>query len=223
MRILVVEDDKDVSRQIRDALTAMRYVVDLAYDGIDGQFLGETESYDAVVLDLGLPGREGLDILQAWRKKKREMPVLILTARDTWREKVVGLRAGADDYLAKPFEMEEMLARLEALIRRASGHADSIMQYGDIVLDAGMRRVTVAGQPLELTAQEYMALDYFMHKPGRVISKTELVEHIYEGGYGRDSNVIEVLIARLRKKIGTDMIRTHRGQGYQFIKPDESF
>ncbi|MDX2475785.1 MAG: response regulator transcription factor [Gammaproteobacteria bacterium] len=215
MRVLVIEDDLDVARQVADSLRQAMYVVDVVHDGEEGQYLGDTESYDVVVLDLGLPKRDGLSVLQEWRQTGRNMPVLILTARDTWREKVAGLRAGADDYLAKPFELEEMLARLEALVRRASGHASPVLECGSLSLDVSTARLTVAGRPVELTALEFRTLAHLMRNEGRVVSKTELTEHLYDQDFDRDSNVIEVLINRLRKKLGADRIKTHRGLGYQ--------
>jgi len=221
MRVLVVEDDQDVARQVSSTLRQALYVVDVAHDGREGQFLGDTEPYDAVVLDLGLPGRDGLSVLQHWRQSARDMPVLILTARDTWREKVTGLRAGADDYLAKPFELEEMLARVEALIRRASGHPNPMLECGPLSLDTGTTRVLLRHQLVELTALEFRALAYLMRNQGRVISKTELTEHLYDQDFDRDSNVIEVLINRLRHKLGAQFIRTHRGLGYQLVDGNE--
>jgi two-component system OmpR family response regulator len=220
VRILVVEDNKDVARQIKSALTHEMYVVDIAYDGEDGQFLGESEPYDAIILDLGLPKLDGLSILQQWRSSGSEVPVLILTSRDTWREKVAGLRAGADDYLSKPFEFEELLARLEALIRRSSGHASTTLKCGNVVLDTNSARVTLDGNLVELTALEYRTLDYLMQHEGKVISKTELTEHIYDQDFDRDSNVIEVLINRLRGKLSPGLIATRRGLGYQLNEPD---
>jgi len=219
MRILVVEDDPRIALQVAETLRGAGYVAELANEGEEAQFLGETESYDAVVLDLGLPGIDGLTILKGWRAGGRDMPVLVLTARDTWRDKVAGLRAGADDYLAKPFEMEELLARIEALIRRASGHASPILSCGEVELDTGTSRVTLAGMPLVLTALEYRTLSYLMHHRGRIVSKTELTDHIYGQEFERDSNVIEVLINRLRQKIGRTGIETHRGQGYRMPDP----
>lgn len=217
MRILVVEDDHNVARQVEATLRKAGYVVDVAYDGEEGHFLGDTEPYDAVVLDLGLPFIDGLTVLRRWREDGRKMPVLILTARDTWRETVTGLRAGADDYLAKPFELEEMVARIEALLRRAAGHASPVLACGPLELDPGTNRVTLAGDLVELTALEFRTLSYLMHHQGKVVSKTELTEHIYSQDFDRDSNVIEVLINRLRKKLDPGLIRTHRGQGYQLI------
>jgi two-component system OmpR family response regulator len=217
MRVLVVEDDRDVARQVETTLRQAGYVVDLAHDGEEGGFLGESEPYDAVVLDLGLPVVDGLTVLRRWREAGRDMPVLVLTARDTWREKVTGLRAGADDYLAKPFELEELLARIEALIRRAAGRASPVLEHGPLRVDPGTTRVTLNRNLVELTALEFRTLSYFMHHHGKVISKTELTEHIYGQDFDRDSNVIEVLINRLRRKLGTGLIKTHRGQGYQLI------
>ncbi len=215
MRVLVVEDDLDIARLVTDTLRRAMYVVDVAHDGDEGQYLGDTESYDVVVLDLGLPKRDGLSVLQKWRQTGRDMPVLILTARDTWREKVAGLRAGADDYLAKPFELEEMLARVEALIRRSSGLASPILECGPLALDVSTTRLTLAGRPIELTALEFRTLVHLMRNENRVISKTELTEHLYDQDFDRDSNVIEVLINRLRNKLGASLIKTHRGLGYQ--------
>jgi two-component system OmpR family response regulator len=219
MRVLVVEDDVRIAGQVTDTLRGAGYVVESAREGEEAQFLGETEDYDAVVLDLGLPGVDGLTVLQRWRAAGRAMPVLILTARDTWRDKVTGLRAGADDYLAKPFELEEMVARVEALIRRAAGHASAVLTCGEIQLDTSAGRVTFAGKPITLTALEYRTLSYLMHHVGRIVSKTELTEHIYGQDFDRDSNVIEVLINRLRQKIGRQFIETHRGRGYRMATP----
>ena len=222
MRVLVVEDDPQVARQLETTLARSGYVVDVARDGKEGQFLGDTEPYDAVILDLGLPGIEGLAVIEHWRRQGRNMPVLILTARDTWREKVNGLRAGADDYLAKPFALEEALARIEALIRRTSGHASAVLRCGPIELDTSTRRVALDQQPVALTALEFRALSYLMHHPKAIVSKTELTEHIYDQDFDRDSNVIEVLINRLRKKLGAGVIRTHRGRGYTLGTEDDA-
>jgi len=219
MRILVVEDDQHVARQIEATLRKSGYVADVVHDGEEGQFLGDTEPYDAVVLDLGLPVVDGLTVLGRWREGGRRMPVLILTARGSWREKVTGLRAGADDYLAKPFEMEEMLARIEAMIRRASGHASPVLECGPVKLDTSTSRVTLKGDLVELTALELRTLSYLIHHQGKVVSKTELTEHIYDQEFDRDSNVIEVLINRLRKKLGANLITTLRGQGYRLSAP----
>jgi two-component system OmpR family response regulator len=219
MRILIVEDDRRIAEQAHRTLAAAGYAVDLAHDGEEGHFLGDTEPYDAVVLDLGLPLLDGLSVLRQWRKDGRAMPVLILSARGSWHEKVLGLRAGADDYLAKPFAMEEMLARIEALIRRAAGRSAAILECGPLRLDTVSHRVTMAGTPVELTALELRLLAYLLHHPAKVVSKTELSEHIYGYGEDRDSNTIEVLVNRLRKKLAPELIRTHRGQGYQLVDP----
>lgn len=221
MRVLVVEDDLDVARQVANTLRQARFVVDVVHDGKEGLFLGDAEPYDAVILDLGLPQLDGLSVLRQWRQAGRDMPVLILTARDTWREKVMGLRAGADDYLAKPFELEEMLARIEALIRRSSGRSNPVLECGQLILDVGSGRLTVAGRPVELTALEFRTLAHLMRQQGQVVSKTELTEHLYDQEFDRDSNVIEVLINRLRNKLGAGLIRTRRGLGYQLTKPEE--
>ncbi len=221
MRILVIEDNAELTKQIKRTLEQALYVVDVAFDGEEGLFLGESEPYDAVILDLGLPKVDGLTVLQRWRAAGKQMPVLILTSRQTWREKVTGLRAGADDYLAKPFEFEEMLARLEALIRRASGHANTILRskHGGVVMDTSSARVTMEGKLVDLTALEFRILEYLMQHQDEVVSKTELTEHIYDQDFDRDSNVIEVLINRLRAKLTPDLIRTRRGLGYQ-LKPE---
>ena len=220
MRVLVIEDNAELTRQIKSTLEHALYVVDEAYDGEEGLFLGETEHYDAVILDLGLPKLDGIEVLERWRTAGNDVPVLILTSRHTWREKVAGLRAGADDYLAKPFEYEELLARVEALIRRATGHSSSILQCycGKVVMDTTSARVTMEGNLVELTALEYRTLEYLMQHEGQVVSKTELTEHIYDQDFDRDSNVIEVLINRLRGKVCPDMIKTRRGLGYQLVE-----
>jgi two-component system OmpR family response regulator len=220
MRVLVVEDNQEVARQIKSALEQELFVVDVAHDGEEGWFMGDTESYDAVILDLGLPKIDGLSLLQKWRESGNHVPVLILTSRDTWREKVAGLRAGADDYLAKPFEFEEMMARVEALVRRAAGHANPLLRCGSVVIDSVSARVTLDGVPVSMTALEYRALQYLMQKQGSVVSKSELSEHIYGQDLERDSNVIEVLINRLRSKLGPSLIKTRRGLGYQLIEVD---
>lgn len=214
MRLLVVEDDRDLNRQIVGALEAAGYAVDRAFDGEEAWFLGDTEPYDAVVLDIGLPKRDGVSVLEAWRKSGRAMPVLILTARDRWSDKVQGFDAGADDYVAKPFHMEEVLARIRALLRRAAGHATSELVAGPVRLDARGGRVTVNGVAVKLTSHEYRLLSYLMHHSGRIVSRTEIVEHLYEQDFDRDSNTIEVFVGRLRKKLGVDVIQTARGLGY---------
>ncbi|WP_346898472.1 response regulator transcription factor [uncultured Roseibium sp.] len=215
MRILVVEDDADLNRQLVTALTEAGYAVDTAFDGEEGHFMGDTEPYDAVVLDLGLPTLDGLSVLENWRRDGRTMPVLILTARDRWSDKVAGIDAGADDYVAKPFHMEEVLARVRALVRRAAGHASNEITCGTVRLDLRAGRVTVDGSPIKLTSHEYRLLSYLMHHQGKVISRTELTEHLYEQDFDRDSNTVEVFVGRLRKKIGSDMIETIRGLGYR--------
>ncbi|WP_333795223.1 response regulator transcription factor [Hyphomicrobium sp.] len=222
MRILVVEDDNDLNRQLNMALTAAGYAVDTAFDGEEGHFLGDTEPYDVVILDLGLPKMDGISILEQWRRANRNMPVIILTARDRWSDKVSGMDAGADDYVAKPFHMEELLARVRAQVRRASGHAKSEIECGPVRLDTKSSRVTCDGQQVKLTSHEYRLLAYLMHHSGRVVSRSELVEHLYEQDFDRDSNTIEVFIGRLRKKIPADVIETVRGLGYRMSRgPDD--
>jgi two-component system OmpR family response regulator len=218
MRILVVEDNHEVARQLKDTLEDELFVVDIASDGEEGWFMADTETYDAIILDLGLPKLDGLTVLQRWRQGGNQVPVLILTSRDTWREKVAGLRAGADDYLAKPFELEEVLARIEALLRRSSGHASPVLKCGPVELDTSSARVTMNGNHVNLTAQEYRALQYLMQTDGKVVSKAELSEHIYDQQVERDSNVIEVLINHLRNKLDPALIKTRRGLGYQMIE-----
>ncbi|MBL1240346.1 MAG: response regulator transcription factor [OCS116 cluster bacterium] len=218
MRLLLVEDDKDLNRQIKAALIDNGYVVDSALDGEEGHFLGSTEAYDAVILDLGLPLMDGLSVLENWRREQHKMPVLILTARDRWNDKVAGFDAGADDYVAKPFHMEELLARLRALIRRAAGHASSEIICGPILLDTKTSRIFVNDAQVKLTSLEFRLLSYMLHQQGRVISRTELVEHLYDQDFDRDSNTIEVFVGRIRKKLGTNMLKTVRGLGYQLIE-----
>ncbi|MFT3725310.1 MAG: response regulator transcription factor [Hyphomonadaceae bacterium] len=219
MRVLVVEDDPDLGRQLTEALTQAGYAVDLAPDGEEGHFLGDTEPYDAVVLDLGLPKLDGVRVLEKWRGAGKDMPVLILTARDRWSEKVAGFDAGADDYLTKPFVTEELLARLRALMRRAAGHATAALECGDLRVDTRSARASVNGEPIKLTAHEYKVLSYLIHHQGRVVPRTELVEHIYDQDFDRDSNTIEVFVGRLRRKIGSNRILTERGLGYRLIDP----
>ena len=220
MRVLVIEDDPDLNRQLVAALTDAGYAVDSARDGEEGHYLGDTEPYDAVVLDLGLPGLDGWRVLEQWRRDGRRMPVLILTARDRWSDKVRGIDAGADDYVAKPFHMEEVLARVRALIRRATGHASSELECGPVHLDTRTGRVSVSGNPVRLTSHEYRLLSYLMHHCGRVVPRTELVEHLYEQDFDRDSNTIEVFVGRLRRKLGVDIIQTVRGLGYRAAAPE---
>lgn len=222
MRLLVVEDDPDLNRQLVAALEEAGYVVDSAKDGEEGHFLGDTEPYDAVILDLGLPEMDGVTVLEKWRRDGRAMPVLILTARDRWSDKVAGFDAGADDYVAKPFYMEEVLARLRALLRRATGHASSELECGPVRVDTRSSRVTVNGRAIKLTSLEYRLLAYLMHHQGRVISRTELVEHLYDQDFDRDSNTIEVFVGRLRRKLGKDVIETVRGLGYRLAAPEDA-
>ncbi len=215
MRLLIVEDEPTLAQQVIAAVSAAGYVADHASNGMDAHFMGDTEPYDAVVLDLGLPQIDGLSVLKKWRAAGRSMPVLILTARDSWHEKVAGIDAGADDYLAKPFHMEELLARLRALIRRAGGHARNELVCGSLLLDTRSSRVTVRGEPLTLTSHEYRVLAYLMHHVGEIVSRTELTEHIYAQDFERDSNTLEVFIGRLRKKLPPGLIETVRGLGYR--------
>ena len=221
MRVLVVEDDADLSRQLKAVLTEAGYAVDTAPDGEEGHFLGDTEPYDAVVLDLGLPVIDGVTVLKRWRRAGRNMPVLILTARDRWSEKVAGFDAGADDYVTKPFQVEEVLARIRALIRRAAGHSSGELECGGLQINSGSGRVTVDGDPVKLTAQEFRLLDYLMHHKGKIVSRTELTEHIYDQDFDRESNTIEVFVGRLRKKLGGDYIKTVRGLGYKLSPPGD--
>ena len=222
MRILVVEDDPDLNRQLVSALTDAGYVVDSAKDGEEGHYLGETEPYDAVILDLGLPVLDGVSVLEKWRRNEKKMPVLILTARDRGSDKVQGFDAGADDYVAKPFHMEEVLARVRALLRRSAGHATSEIACGPLLLDTKSARVTVDGNAIKLTSLEFRLLAYLMHHKGKVVSRTELVEHLYDQDFDRDSNTIEVFVGRLRKKLGVDVLRTIRGMGYCVSEPDDA-
>jgi len=220
MRALIIEDDPDLNRQLADVLDHSGYAVDTAHDGEDGCHLGETEPYDAIVLDLGLPKLDGVSVLERWRAKGITTPVIILTARDRWSEKVAGFDAGADDYLTKPFHPEELLARLRALTRRAAGHASSTLESGKLTLDTRGARVFLGDQLIKLTSHEFRMLSYLMHHRDRVISRTELVEHIYDQDFDRDSNTIEVFVGRLRKKIGSERIETVRGLGYRLVDPD---
>ena len=222
MRLLVVEDDTDLNRQIATALEHAGYAVDKAFDGEEGGYLGESEPYDAVILDLGLPKQDGVSVLQAWRRAGKLMPVLILTARDRWSDKVGGFDAGADDYVVKPFHMEELLARVRALLRRAAGHATAELACGPVRLDTRASRVVVDGNPVKLTSHEYRLLAYLMHHQGRVVSRSELVEHLYDQDFDRDSNTIEVFVGRLRRKLGVDIIETVRGLGYMASAPDRA-
>ena len=222
MRLLVVEDDPDLNKQLVTALSDAGYVVDSATDGEEGHFLGDTEPYDAVVLDIGLPVMDGVSVLENWRREGHKMPVLILTARDRWSDKVAGFDAGADDYVSKPFHMEEVLARIRALLRRSAGHASSEISCGPLMLDTKSARVTVNGNAVKLTSLEFRLLGYLIHHKGRVVSRTELVEHLYDQDFDRDSNTIEVFVGRVRKKIGNDLLKTVRGLGYCLSEPDDA-
>ena len=215
MRLLVVEDDANLNRQLCQALIDAGYVVDSAADGVEGHFLGDTEPYDAVVLDIGLPGMDGLTVLEKWRSDGRSMPVLMLTARDRWSDKVSGIDAGADDYVAKPFHTEEVLARVRALIRRAAGHASSEIEIGPVKLDTRQSKVMMNDELVKLTSHEYRLISYLMHHKGEIVSRTELIEHLYDQDFDRDSNTIEVFVGRLRKKLHSDVIETVRGLGYR--------
>ena len=217
MRILVVEDEPTLCAQLVQAIAAAGHTVETAGDGRQAQYLGEVEDFDAVVLDLGLPVLDGLSVLRRWRAAGRNMPVLILTARAAWHEKVAGMDAGADDYLAKPFHMEELLARLRALLRRRGEHASAQWQCGPILLDTRSARVLVDGQPLLLTSHEFKLLSLLMQRKGEVLSRTELSEHIYPQDSDRDSNTIEVFVGRLRRKLPPDSIETVRGLGYRLV------
>jgi two-component system OmpR family response regulator len=214
VRVLVVEDEARLSDLLAAALAGAGYAVDRASDGERADFLGQTERYDAVVLDLGLPKIDGLTLLRRWREAGVAVPVLVLTARGSWHEKVQGIDGGADDYVAKPFQMEEVLARLRALIRRASGQVTPELRCGPVALDPRVARVTLAGAPVRLTSHEYRVLSYLMHHRGRVVSQAELTEHIYAESADRDSNTVEVFVARLRRKLGPSVIETVRGLGY---------
>ena len=215
VRILIVEDEALLSRQLETALGAAGYAVDCAADGDRADFLGQTEQYDAVILDLGLPKVDGLTVLRRWRDAGRTMPVLILTARGSWHEKVQGIDGGADDYMSKPFRIEEVLARLRALIRRSKGQTQPEIRCGEVVLEPKSARVTLRGTPVKLTSHEFRVLSYLMHQRGSVVSQSELTEHIYSQDFERDSNTVEVFIARLRKKLGAGFIETVRGLGYR--------
>lgn len=214
MRILVVEDEPRIAADIKRSLEAANYAVDVVADGDEAWFKGETEDYDAILLDLGLPRLDGLSVLRRLRDAGVLTPVLVLTARDGWREKVEGIDAGADDYLTKPFQMEELLARLRAITRRAAGQASALIKAGPLELDTRSRIVTIDGHALSLTAMEYRLLSYLLLHRGRTLSQGELLEHIHAGDTDRDINAIEAVVARVRKKLGFTLIETHRGRGY---------
>ena len=219
MKVLVVEDEPRIAADVSATLKASGMTVDLVKDGEEAWFMGDTENYDAVILDLGLPKLDGLTVLKRWRAAGRRFPVLILTARGVWTERVEGINAGADDYLPKPFEMEELVARLRALIRRSTGQASPVLQSGPLTLDTRQMRISLRGVPIALSPLEYRLLAFLMHHAGTVVAPTELAEHLYDFGNDRDPNAIEVIVARLRRKLGSDVIETRRGFGY--LIPDE--
>jgi len=219
VRLLVVEDEAVIAQQLALALGEAGYAVDCAADGDRADFLARTEEYDAIVLDLGLPRVDGLTLLRRWREAGVSTPVLVLTARGSWHEKVQGIDGGADDYVVKPYRTEEVLARLRGLIRRASGSVKTELRCGAVVLDARLARVSVGGSPVKLTSHEFRVLSYLMHNRGRVVSQAELTAHIYAQGFDRDSNTVEVFIARLRRKLGSSVIETVRGLGYRIEEP----
>lgn len=222
MRVLVVEDEPRLAARLDTVLSTAGFVVETASNGIDALHYGQTESFDAIVLDLGLPDMDGLTVLERWRAAGRGTPVLILTARGRWHEKLSGFNAGADDYLTKPFETEEVVVRLRALIRRSAGHASPVLECGPLKLDVNAARFELKGEPLSLTAQEHRILAFLMHHPGRIVSRTELIEHVYDRNFDRDSNVIDVLIGRIRRKLGRELITTVRGQGFLLSHVDAS-
>jgi two-component system OmpR family response regulator len=221
MRVLVVEDEPQLTLALERALEAAGFAVDTAYDGEDGWHLGDTETYDAVILDLGLPKLDGISVLGRWRESGRGMPVMVLTARARWAEKSQAFNAGADDYVTKPFEMEEVITRIRALIRRAAGHASPEITCGPLRIDTMAGRVSRDGMPVALTAQEFRILSYLAHHQGRVIGRSELVEHVYDRDADPDSNVLDVLVARIRRKLGVEVIHTLRGQGWRMEAPGE--
>ena len=218
MRILLVEDEPRIARDLAKTLEGAGYVVDRAADGEEAWFKGDVEDYDAVILDLGLPKIDGLSVLKRWRENGRGFPVLVLTARGSWRERVEGIDAGADDYLPKPFEMDEVLSRLRAIIRRSAGHSSPVLEVGSLSIDPRQMRITVDGVPKHLSPQEYRLLFYLVLHAGRVVSQTELTEHLYAQDFERESNAVEVLVGRVRRKIGIDIIKTKRGFGYTVEK-----
>lgn len=215
MRVLLVEDDHEIAKRLITGLTQTGFTIEHADNGVDGYAMGHDETFDAAILDLGLPELQGIDVLKKWRSEGRHLPVLILTARGTWAEKVDGLNAGADDYVAKPFHIPEVAARLNALIRRSSGISSPILTHNNISIDTGAKRVTLDSEPIELTARELKMLTYFMHRIGRIVSQPELADHLYTLDDTRESNTIEVYVSRLRRKFGTNVITTVRGLGYK--------
>jgi len=222
MRLLLVEDDPELASMTRADLARAGFAVDLADNGIDGEHLGSHEPYDAIILDLGLPGRSGMEVLKSWRQNNNRVPVIVLTARDQWFERVDGFKAGADDYLGKPFHVEELIARLRALIHREHGRSSNALETATVRLDEDLQQVQVGDNaPHELTGTEFRLLRYMMLNAGKILSKTNLSEHVYDQDSERDSNLIEVYVRRLREKIGTAMIVTKRGQGYVFNDPSK--
>jgi two-component system OmpR family response regulator len=219
MRLLVVEDEPRLAADLRAGIETAGYAVDVARDGLAADFRVETEGYDAVILDLGLPGIDGLTLLRRWRRAGKTLPVLLLTARGSWHEKVEGIDAGADDYVAKPFHIEEVLARVRALIRRAAGHAEAELRCGPVTLHVPRAMVFVNEVPVKLTSHEFRILSYLMHHRGRVVGQSELIEHVYAQSFDRDSNTVEVFVSRLRRKLGVECIRTVRGLGYCLDEP----
>lgn len=215
IRVLVIEDDDEIAGRIAAGLTNAGFTIERVGNGVDGYAMGADGNFDAAILDLGLPEMEGLEVLRRWRHGGHALPVLVLSARGTWSEKVDGLNAGADDYISKPFHVPEVAARLKALIRRTSGHATPVLTHGRVTLDTAAGRVTLDDKPVELTARELRMLNYFMHRIGRIVSQTDLVEHLYTLDDSRESNTIEVYISRLRRKLGPDVIKTVRGLGYR--------
>lgn len=215
MRILLAEDDEAIGERVKAALAEAGYAVDRVADGAQAEFLGQTEAFDLAVLDLGLPGLDGISVLHRWREGGQRFPVIVLTARARWHDKLAGFDAGADDYLTKPFQMEELVIRVRALIRRATGHASPVLRCGPLELDTHGAKFSLGGASLGLTSQEFRILAYLMHHPGKLVTRAELGEHVYEGGYDPDSNVIDVLIGRIRRKLGRELIHTVRGQGFR--------
>lgn len=219
MRILIAEDDPALGPQIRSALAREGYAADLSASGPEAHDLGTSEPYDLVVLDLGLPGMDGIRILEDWRRQALQTPVIILTARDGWSDRVDGLDAGADDYVSKPFKMPELSARIRAILRRSNGHSDPVFEVGDVVFDTRTKTATLGGTPVDLTAQEASVLSYLLHNAGRHVSNTELCDHVYGRNRDLESNTIAVFVLRLRKKLGADLIETARGRGYRIVLP----
>ena len=220
VRVLIVEDEARLVKQLADAVSAAGYAVDTASDGNRADFLARTERYDVVLLDLGLPGADGLSLLRGWREAGFDWPVLVITARGSWHERVVGIDGGADDYMSKPFQIEEVLARLRALVRRAAGQSAAELRCGSLALDTRAARVTIGGRLMKLTSHEYRVLAYLMHHRARVVSQAELTDHIYARDADRDSNTVEVFVARLRRKLGAERIETVRGLGYRMVERD---